>query len=120
MNSDSVVRNEDGSIDVSGSVNKFATEIAALAASEPSSESISAAVNAVCDKHEGKRIPMQALVSLATTELGTEPATLNAVQKQVHAWIRAAAKAGSFEIVKGVGGGVARLSREAETAQTGT
>ncbi len=123
MNNEYIVRNEDGSIDINGSVNKFATAISTLSQSEVTSDEIQVAVDNVCDNHVGKRIPMQALVALATTELDPEPANLNAVSKRVHAWIRATAKnTGRFEIVKGVGGGVARLARDGEElpVKTGT
>lgn len=126
MNNEYVVRAADGSIDINGSVAAFATALGTLAESEVASEDIRDAVDAVCDKHPDNRLPMQALISLATTILAPEPSALGSVTKRVHAWIRATAKeTGRFEIVKGVGGGVKRLALEGEpvpakTAKTGS
>ncbi len=112
MDNKYIVRGTDGSIDINGSVNAFATQLATVAQAEISTASIAEAVDAVYDAQDaGKRLPMAALVSLATTELSPEATQIGAVQKRVHSWVRAQAR---FSIQKGVGGGVSRLALEGE------
>jgi len=112
MDNKYIVRGTDGSIDITSSVNQFATQLATLSQAEVSTDSIAEAVDSVYDGQEaGKRLPMAALVSLATTELSPEADKISAVQKRVHSWVRAQAR---FSIAKGVGGGVSRLALEGE------
>lgn len=116
MDSKYIVRNSDGSIDINGSVNKFATELSAYASTELSSADIATALDSALDAHQGKRVPMQALIGAVVSSLNDDPAQFNALSKRVHAYIKGQTGV-TLRTVKGVGGGVERLTA---TAATGT
>lgn len=103
------VRDSSGSIDVAASANKYATALTAWAAeNEMDAEEIAGAVNTVLDRSPGRRIPMPALLSLATTELGAGADTFKVLSDRVHAYVSGQADAGLLFVTKGKGGGVGR------------
>lgn len=114
MDTKYVVRGTDGSVDIEESAKRFATALTEWCAkNEIPSDTIANAVNTVLDRHTGSRIPMPALLSLASQELNATPETFKVLSDRVHAYVSGQTNAGKLFVVKGKGGGV---SREAKSA----
>lgn len=110
------VRGTDGSVDVAASANAYAKALSAWATqNETPTETIETAVEAVFDRFDG-RIAMPALVGLALQELKATPDQHKALSTRVRAYIKGqcADNTGRLDVMKGVGGGVARLARPGE------
>jgi hypothetical protein len=102
-------RGTDGSIDVQASAQAYAKALTDWAAeNEIPAEQIESAVNAVLDTHTAGRIPMPALLSLASQELGATPQTFKVLTDRVHAYVTGQVEAKRLFVVKGKGGGVTR------------
>jgi len=107
-------RGTDGSVDIGASSNAYAKALTEWCAkNEIPSEEIAEAVNAVLDRQPG-RVPMPALLSLATQEMGADASTFKVLSDRVHAYITGQSKAGLLFVTKGKGGG---CSREAPPAK---
>lgn len=102
-------RGTDGSVDVAASANAYAKELTEWCAkNEIPAEQIAGAVNTVLDRHAGKNIPMPALLSMASQELGSTPDTFKVLSDRVHAYVTGQASAELLFVTKGKGGGVSR------------
>lgn len=102
-------RGTDGSVDVAASANAYAAALTEwCAANEMDAEEIAGAVNAVLDRHPGRRIAMPALLSLAAQELGATPETFKVLSDRIHAYVTGQASAKLLFVTKGKGGGVGR------------
>lgn len=106
-------RGADGAVDVAESAKAYAKALTEWAAqNETPTDTIEAAVEAVFDRFDG-RIAMPALVGLALQELKATPDQHKTLSTRVRAYIKGqnAENTGRLDIMKGVGGGVARLAR---------
>ncbi len=106
-------RGADGSVDFAASANAYTKALTEWAAqNETPTETIETAVEAVFDRHDG-RIAMPALVGLALQELNASPSQHKALDLRVRAYIKGQCNEnkGRLDVMKGVGGGVARLAR---------
>lgn len=102
-------RGVDGSVDVAASANAYAKALTEWTAeNEIPAEEITEAVSTVLDRHTGKNIPMPALLSLASQELGADADTFKVISDRVHAYVTGQTKAGLLFVTKGKGGGVSR------------
>jgi hypothetical protein len=105
-------RGADGAVDVAESAKAYAKALTEWAAqNETPTDTIEAAVEAVFDRFDG-RIAMPALVGLALQELKATPDQHKTLSTRVRAYIKGqnAENTGRLDIMKGVGGGVARLA----------
>jgi len=103
------VRGTDGSVDIAASANAYAKALTEWTAeNEIPAEEIAAAVNTVLDRHAGKRIPMPALLSLASQELGADAENFKVLSDRVHAYVKGQKEAGLLFVILGKGGGVSR------------
>jgi hypothetical protein len=110
-----MVRDATGSVDVLASATKYAEALSAWCTEhEVDSDTIEGAVEAVFDRHDGKRMPVPALLSMAVTELGASPEQHKALTARVQAYVKGQTAAGRLEVGKGPKGGVARLAKPGE------
>jgi len=110
-------RGTDGSVDVAASASAYAKALTEWATqNEIPSETIENAVEAAFDRFDGQRQPMPALIGFALQELNADPSQHKTLTNRVHAYVtgQSAKNTGRLDIVKGVGGGVARLARPGE------
>ena len=97
----------DGSVDVAASANEYARVLTAWKAeNEIPAEEIATAVNTVLARHAGKNVPMPALLSLASQELGAELDNFSVITDRIHNYVTGQTKAGLLFVTKGKGGGV--------------
>ncbi len=109
------VRDASGSVDVIASATKYAEALSAwVTENEVSADTIEAAVEAVFDRFDGKRLPMPALLSMTVTELGATPEQHKSLTARVHAYVKGQTAAGRLEVGKGPKGGCGRLARPGE------
>jgi hypothetical protein len=102
-------RGTDGSVDLAASANAYTRALAQWCAeNEIPAEQITEAVNSVLDRHAGKNIPMPALLSLASQELGADALSFKVISDRVHAYVTGQTEAGLLFVTKGKGGGVSR------------
>jgi hypothetical protein len=100
-----------GALDESASKAAFNAAYAAYAAEHETQESvISDAVNGIFDAHVGQNIKMGTLCHLALTALNVQNENFTALEARVKSFIRSQTKAGVFSMVKGAGGGFARVA----------
>ena len=110
-------RGTDGSVDVAASANAYAKALTEwCAANEIPAEEIEQAVDAVLGRHAGKNIPMPALLSLASQELGADAESFKVLSERVHAYVTGQTKAGLLFVTKGKGGGVSRTAPAKKSA----
>lgn len=103
-----IVRFSDGGVNVSGSVEAFRTAlIDYVKGAEETNRQIDSALNAVFDKHPGKRMPVPTLISLTLGELKCSASEWTEKTELVHAYLKSNP---TFSIKKGKGGGCARVS----------
>lgn len=110
-------RGADGSVDIAASGNAYMKALAEWATqNETPTDKIEAAVEAVFDKFPTGRISVPSLVGFALTELGATPDQHKSLTNRVRAYVsgQCANNTGRLDIMKGVGGGVMRLSRPGE------
>jgi hypothetical protein len=105
-----VVRDEAGELDVDGTMEKFQGVLLQYQAErETELATIGAAVNAVFDNFRGTAINMPALTTLTLQRLNCQPETCKALTARILDYVRS--NAGTvFQIAKGKGGGVSRIS----------
>jgi hypothetical protein len=102
-------RGTDGSVDLAATANAHAVALNEWCAqNEIPAERIAGAVNTVLDRYTGKRIPMPALLSMASQEMGSTPETFKVLSDRVHAYVTGQQEAKLLFVTKGVGGGVSR------------
>lgn len=102
-----LIRAENGTIDISATLDMAETHLYELADAEANSaRDISAAVHAVFDLHKGKVLPMPAICALTLANLGTSPEVYAEKDKAVKTFIR---NSPEFEVNKGKNGGVVRV-----------
>lgn len=102
-------RGSDGSVDIAASANAYAKALTEWCAeNEVPAEQIVDAVNTVLDQYVGKNIPMPALLSLASHEMGATAETFTVLSERIHAYVTGQTKAGLLFVTKGKGGGVSR------------
>lgn len=107
--SELVVRNTDGSVDLDGSCDKFRGALQTfIAATADLNTEISTAVNAVFDEHKGARMAVPTLVNFALGKMNVGIADWSARTKQVHDYVSSSKSL--YDIRKGKGGGVCRIS----------
>jgi hypothetical protein len=111
-----VVRNDDGSVNLSRSVDAFSDALQKWVDEDKALVvRIETAVEAVLDRHQGQKVPMPALLSMAIHELGASPSEFGTLQERIHAYVKSQAGEGKrLQIGKGKGGGVLRLARPGE------
>lgn len=110
-------RGSDGSVDIAASANAYAVALNEWCAeNEVPAEQIVEAVNAVLDRHVGKNIPMPALLSLASQEMGATAETFKVLSDRIHAYVTGQTKAGLLFVTKGKGGGVSRTAPQKKSA----
>ena len=116
------VRANDGSIDLDATVSKFEGDVSTYVALQAADqEKVAEAVATVFDTNMGTNINMPFLVSQALPLLGVSASTHKSLSERVLAYVRSNADGkGSnlFSIVKGIHGGVKRLSDVPATEET--
>lgn len=109
-------RGTDGAVDVAASANAYAKALTEwVAQNEIPADQIAGAVNAVLGRHS-KNIPMPALLSLASQELGADADTFKVISERVHAYVTGQTEAGLLFVTKGKGGGVSRTAPQKKSA----
>lgn len=112
------VRDSNGSVDVVASVSAYNKALNDwVSANETPIEVIERAVEAVFDSHPSvSRLPTPFLTSLAVQEIKADPSQFKTLSARVSAYIKGqcADNTGRFDVLKGNGGGVARLARPGE------
>lgn len=107
--SEMVVRDDNGSVDVDGTIVAFKNELYSWVQEvEYETSLVGAAVNVVFDNHKGANINMPALTSMALNILGATPANYAHLSEMVGDYVRTS-KA-QFCVSKGKGGGVKRIA----------
>ena len=110
-----MVRDSSGAVDVLASATAYAESLTAWCAEhEVGSDLIEAAVETVFDRHDGKLLPVPALLSFAVTELGATPEQHKTLTERVRAYVKGQTATGRLEVGKGKGGGCSRLAKPGE------
>jgi hypothetical protein len=99
-----VVRDSNGAVDVSATLDKFQDDLETYQAErETELGTIGDAVHAVFATHKGASINMPALTSLTLTKLSVQPENFATLSERVQDYVRTNPE---FHIGKGKGGGV--------------
>jgi hypothetical protein len=112
-------RTTDGSVDIDASSEAYAAALTEwVVTNEIPSEKIETAVNAVLEASPSGRVPMPALLSLASQEMNATPETFTVLSDRIHAYVQGQAKAGLLFVTKGKGGGCSRTAPEPKKAKS--
>lgn len=116
--SEYLVRGDDGKVNVQGTMDKFHGELVKyLATRETEDKDIAVAVNAVFDQFKGANCNLPALASLAIAKMSNvDPNNWGTLQERIADYVRE--NPGLYQIKKGKGGGVTRISDHPATTET--
>jgi len=108
-NVDSIVRSEEGLVDVDASVAKFAVFVANLKEQEDKDIArVLTGLNTVFDKNKGVRLEVPTVVNLTMAELGCSVTEYKDLSKLAHEILSNNKKI--FSVKRGRGGGVGRVA----------